>query len=57
MVTESVGLPLAIVVLGRILSTKDSLNDWEKVHENVKAYLRKAGGTWRICQTYDSFKL
>ncbi|XVE93772.1 hypothetical protein REPUB_Repub01dG0223500 [Reevesia pubescens] len=41
MVKQCVGLPLAIVVLGGILATKYSLNEWQTVHENVKSYLRR----------------
>ncbi|KAK8588893.1 hypothetical protein V6N12_023305 [Hibiscus sabdariffa] len=41
MVKHCAGLPLAIVVLGGILVTKDnSLNEWLKVSENVKSYLK-----------------
>ncbi|KAK8992355.1 hypothetical protein V6N11_048439 [Hibiscus sabdariffa] len=38
------GLPLAIVVLGGILSTKCSLNEWQMVLENVKSYLNRGKG-------------
>ncbi|WRX16105.1 NB-ARC - like 10 [Theobroma cacao] len=47
MVKQCAGLPLAIVVLGGILVTKHSLNDWQIVHENVKSYLRR-GRSWGI---------
>ncbi|XWS55042.1 hypothetical protein CRYUN_Cryun10bG0141000 [Craigia yunnanensis] len=47
MVKRCAGMPLAIVVLGGILATKPSLNDWQIVHENVKSYLRR-GGAWGI---------
>ncbi|KAK8712193.1 hypothetical protein V6N13_147440 [Hibiscus sabdariffa] len=41
MVKRCAGLPLAIVVLGGILVTKDnSLNEWLKISENVKSYLK-----------------
>ncbi|KAE8674467.1 CC-NBS-LRR class disease resistance protein [Hibiscus syriacus] len=36
------GLPLAIVVLGGILATKSSLNEWDRVSENVKSYLNRS---------------
>ncbi|KAK8618411.1 hypothetical protein V6N13_132403 [Hibiscus sabdariffa] len=41
MVKRCAGLPLAIVVLGGILSTKCSLNEWQMVLENVKPYLNR----------------
>ncbi|KAK6946427.1 NB-ARC [Dillenia turbinata] len=37
------GLPLAIVVLGGLLATKTSLEEWEKVGQNTGLQLRKAG--------------
>ncbi|KAK6946369.1 NB-ARC [Dillenia turbinata] len=47
MVKKSSGLPLAIVVLGGLLATKTSLEEWEKVGQNIGMQLRKAseGGT------------
>ncbi|GAB2267626.1 hypothetical protein Dimus_002607 [Dionaea muscipula] len=33
------GLPLAIVVLGGVLATKSTLEEWQKVHENIDLYL------------------
>ncbi|KAE8725206.1 CC-NBS-LRR class disease resistance protein [Hibiscus syriacus] len=44
MVERCAGLPLAIVVLGGILVTKDSVNEWEKVAENVIPYLKRGKG-------------
>ncbi|TYH46734.1 hypothetical protein ES332_D11G359100v1 [Gossypium tomentosum] len=42
MVKHCVGLPLAIVVLGGILATKNnSLNEWQKISDNVKSYLKR----------------
>ncbi|KAG4177161.1 hypothetical protein ERO13_A11G290441v2 [Gossypium hirsutum] len=42
MVKHCAGLPLAIVVLGGILATKNnSLNEWRKISDNVKSYLKK----------------
>ncbi|TYG96381.1 hypothetical protein ES288_A11G345700v1 [Gossypium darwinii] len=42
MVKHCAGLPLAIVVLGGILATKNnSLNEWQKISDNVKSYLKK----------------
>ncbi|KAE8674466.1 CC-NBS-LRR class disease resistance protein [Hibiscus syriacus] len=42
MVEQCAGLPLAIVVLGGILATKSSLNEWDRVSENVKSYLNRS---------------
>ncbi|KAG8479542.1 hypothetical protein CXB51_029167 [Gossypium anomalum] len=42
MVKHCAGLPLAIVVLGGILATKNnSLNEWQKISDNVKSYLKR----------------
>ncbi|MBA0771104.1 hypothetical protein Gotri_019625 [Gossypium trilobum] len=42
MVKHCAGLPLAIIVLGGILATKNnSLNEWRKVSTNVKACLKR----------------
>ncbi|KAE8674463.1 CC-NBS-LRR class disease resistance protein [Hibiscus syriacus] len=38
------GLPLAIVVLGGILATKSSLNEWQRVSENIKSYMNRSKG-------------
>ncbi|XVF78605.1 hypothetical protein PTKIN_Ptkin14bG0148000 [Pterospermum kingtungense] len=48
MVKHCAGLPLAIVVLGGVLATKNSLNDWQIVYENVKTYLKRGKGTQGI---------
>ncbi|XP_039033329.1 probable disease resistance RPP8-like protein 4 [Hibiscus syriacus] len=42
MVEQCGGLLLAIVVLGGILATKSSLNEWDRVSENVKSYLNRS---------------
>ncbi|OMO92387.1 Disease resistance protein [Corchorus olitorius] len=41
MVKHCAGLPLAIIVLGGILSKRNSLHEWQIVSENVKSYLLK----------------
>ncbi|XVF78598.1 hypothetical protein PTKIN_Ptkin14bG0147300 [Pterospermum kingtungense] len=44
MVKRCAGLPLAIIVLGGILATKNSLNEWQIVYENVNSYLKRVNG-------------
>ncbi|KAL7235456.1 hypothetical protein ACSBR1_018871 [Camellia fascicularis] len=44
MVKHCGGLPLAIVVLGGLLATKYTLEDWEKVSENISYDLGKGKG-------------
>nr|KJB84202.1 hypothetical protein B456_N010200 [Gossypium raimondii]KJB84203.1 hypothetical protein B456_N010200 [Gossypium raimondii] len=42
MVKHCAGLPLAIVVLGGILATmNNSLNEWQKISDNIKSYLKR----------------
>ena len=43
MVDKCNGLPLAIVVLGGLLSRNMSHTQWRKVHDNVNAFLDKEG--------------
>ncbi|KAA8548852.1 hypothetical protein F0562_000536 [Nyssa sinensis] len=38
------GLPLAVVVLGGVLATKHTLDEWETVNQNVNLYFRKGKG-------------
>lgn len=58
------GLPLAIVVLGGLLSTRHTIDEWELVHKNVKMYLKnyqineqggsgQLGITWVLRLIYD----
>ncbi|XP_039059032.1 disease susceptibility protein LOV1-like [Hibiscus syriacus] len=42
MVEQCGGLPLAIILLGGILANKSSLDEWQKVSENVKSYLNRS---------------
>lgn len=44
MVARCVGLPLAIIVLGGLLAAKNTLNEWNLVHENFSSYLRRGKG-------------
>ncbi|TYJ11990.1 hypothetical protein E1A91_A11G316600v1 [Gossypium mustelinum] len=59
MVKRCAGLPLAIIVLGGILATKNnSLLEWQKVFANVKLYLKsgKAQGLEDVLAlSYDDF--
>ncbi|RVW13181.1 putative disease resistance RPP8-like protein 2 [Vitis vinifera] len=43
MVDKCNGLPLAIVVLGGLLSRSMSHTEWKQVHDNIQAYLAKEG--------------
>ncbi|ONI26743.1 hypothetical protein PRUPE_1G042900 [Prunus persica] len=55
------GLPLAIIVLARVLSTKNTIKQWEMVNENVYAYIRRGrgheqeyeGASWVLALSYD----
>ncbi|KFK35945.1 hypothetical protein AALP_AA4G058700 [Arabis alpina] len=39
------GLPLALTVLGGLLATKITLNEWQRVHENIKSYVSNGGSS------------
>ncbi|EOA39610.1 hypothetical protein CARUB_v10008237mg [Capsella rubella] len=41
------GLPLAITVLGGLLATKSTWNEWQRVHENIKSYVSNGGSSSR----------
>ncbi|XP_010479468.1 PREDICTED: putative disease resistance protein At1g50180 isoform X2 [Camelina sativa] len=43
MVVRCGGLPLEITVLGGLLATKSTLNEWQRVHENIKSYVSNGG--------------
>ncbi|KAK6946370.1 NB-ARC [Dillenia turbinata] len=43
MVKKCGGLPLAIVVLGGLLATRTTIQEWEKLSQNISSQLRKAG--------------
>ncbi|KAK4588990.1 hypothetical protein RGQ29_019835 [Quercus rubra] len=44
MVARCAGLPLAIIVLGGLLATKETLDEWDIVHRNIKLHLGKGQG-------------
>jgi hypothetical protein len=39
MAVRCAGLPLAIIVLGGLLATKETLDEWDIVHRNIKSHL------------------
>uniref|UniRef100_A0A2N9J744 Disease resistance protein winged helix domain-containing protein n=1 Tax=Fagus sylvatica TaxID=28930 RepID=A0A2N9J744_FAGSY len=39
MVVRCAGLPLAIIVIGGLLATKETLDEWDIVHRNIKSHL------------------
>lgn len=39
MVAKCSGLPLAIIVLGGLLATKETVNEWEMIHKHITSYL------------------
>ncbi|AAD50046.1 Very similar to disease resistance proteins [Arabidopsis thaliana] len=39
------GLPLAITVLGGLLATKSTWNEWQRVCENIKSYVSNGGSS------------
>ncbi|KAG2724933.1 hypothetical protein I3760_01G041900 [Carya illinoinensis] len=41
MVSYCKGLPLAVIVLGGLLATKQTLEEWKQVHRNVRSYLHQ----------------
>ena len=44
MVARCAGLPLAIIVLGGLLATKETLDEWDIVHRSIKLHLGKGQG-------------
>ncbi|QCE13501.1 putative disease resistance protein At1g50180 [Vigna unguiculata] len=44
MVGRCGGLPLAIIVLGGLLASKPTFNEWDTVCKNINSYLRRANG-------------
>ncbi|KAM0995240.1 hypothetical protein ACFX19_010792 [Malus domestica] len=43
-VKKCAGLPLAIVVLGGLLATKETVHEWDIVHRDILSYLKRAIG-------------
>lgn len=54
-------LPLAIIMLARVLGRKNTIKKWEMGHENVYAYIRRSmgheheyeGASWVLAWSYD----
>lgn len=44
MLTKCDGLPLAIISLAGLLSTKETIHDWERVRRDVSSKINKEGG-------------
>ncbi|KAE8654934.1 PI-PLC X domain-containing protein [Hibiscus syriacus] len=42
MMGSCAGLPLAIIVLGGLLATKETPNEWDMVHRNIKSHLARS---------------
>ncbi|PQQ04743.1 putative disease resistance protein [Prunus yedoensis var. nudiflora] len=61
MLQHCVGLPLAIIVLAGVLSRKNTIKEWETVHENVHECIRRGigheeeyeGASWVLALSYD----
>ncbi|CAL2225436.1 unnamed protein product [Prunus armeniaca] len=44
MLRHYAGLPLAIIVLTGVLARKNTIREWERLHENVHEYIRRGIG-------------
>jgi hypothetical protein len=61
MLLHCAGLPLAISALAGLLARKDTIDEWDTVHKNVFAYIRRgqgheqeyAGASWVLALSYD----
>ncbi|XP_021807352.1 putative disease resistance protein At1g50180 [Prunus avium] len=60
MLRHCVGLPLAVIVLAGVLSRKNTIKEWETVHENVHECIRRGigheeyeGASWVLALSYD----
>ncbi|XWS30889.1 hypothetical protein CRYUN_Cryun23aG0029900 [Craigia yunnanensis] len=42
MVGSCAGLPLALIVLGGLLATKETQNEWDMVHRNIRTHLARS---------------
>ncbi|XP_004310237.1 PREDICTED: putative disease resistance protein At1g50180-like [Fragaria vesca subsp. vesca] len=61
MLQPCAGLPLAITVLAGLLARKETVDEWDMVHKNVCAYIRRGeghkqenkGALWLLALSYD----
>ncbi|XP_071725376.1 putative disease resistance protein At1g50180 [Rutidosis leptorrhynchoides] len=44
------GLPLALVVIGSLLATKHSLDEWTKVHKRLESYLGTESSVYKVLE-------
>ncbi|XP_068333662.1 putative disease resistance protein At1g50180 [Pyrus communis] len=49
MLQHCAGLPLAVIVLAGLLATKDTIEEWDTVLNNVYAYIRRGKGHEQEC--------
>ncbi|KAB2599204.1 disease resistance protein [Pyrus ussuriensis x Pyrus communis] len=62
MLQHCAGLPLAVIVLAGLLATKDTIEEWDTVLNNVYAYIRRGKGheqectgtMWVLALSYDN---
>ncbi|KAM3700964.1 hypothetical protein ACJW31_05G137800 [Castanea mollissima] len=57
MVARCAGLPLAIIVLGGLLATKETLDEWDIVHQNIKLHLGRGRGEGQQSRVYEVLAL
>ncbi|KAK8669519.1 hypothetical protein V6N13_106947 [Hibiscus sabdariffa] len=60
MVGSCAGLPLAIIVLGGLLATKETPYEWDTVHRNIKSHLAKSkqwGRQARLSEFPEDFEI
>ncbi|KAF3959455.1 hypothetical protein CMV_015738 [Castanea mollissima] len=54
MVARCAGLPLAIIVLGGLLATKETLDEWDIVHRNIKLHLGRGRGEGQQSRVHEA---
>ncbi|KAM3700966.1 hypothetical protein ACJW31_05G138000 [Castanea mollissima] len=57
MVARCAGLPLAIIVLGGLLATKETLDEWDIVHQNIKLHLGRGRGEGQQSRVHEVLAL
>ncbi|KAL4627750.1 hypothetical protein ACB092_05G188300 [Castanea dentata] len=57
MVARCAGLPLAIIVLGGLLATKETLDEWDIVHRNIKLHLGRGRGEGQQSRVHEVLAL